>query len=161
MLHYALAVKCPFVLVEALLEIFPDQVSQPVHLFSFILPTLGRLPLHIALESGLGESVRLLATKYPEALEITDPVTGLLPIQHAILNASKDGSLANIDAVDALLTIDPPVDFLIRCMLRNGGHEEQVRLLSLSIRLQQCYGMTLAQVRWLLSYSDPNYFIYA
>jgi ABC-type transport system involved in cytochrome c biogenesis permease component len=55
----------------------------------------------------LGASVRLLASKFPAALYIAEPINGLLPIEQAILNAGKDGSLENIDAVDALLRANP------------------------------------------------------
>jgi hypothetical protein len=34
-------------------------------------------------------------------------MNGRLPIEQAILNAAKDGSLENIDAVDALLCANP------------------------------------------------------
>ena len=47
-LHQALAAQCPHVLVEALVHIFPNQVQQEY--------TAGRLPLHIALQHGLGAS---------------------------------------------------------------------------------------------------------
>ena len=40
-------------------------------------------------------------------MTIADPVTGLLPIEQALLNAGIDGSLENTDAVDALLRADP------------------------------------------------------
>ena len=83
-LHQALEAKCPLVLVEALVEVFPNQVQQEY--------TDGRLPLHIALQSNLGASVRLLAAAYPAAMFIAiDPVTGLLPIEQALLNVGNDG----------------------------------------------------------------------
>ena len=44
---------------------------------------------------------------YPAAMYISDPVTGLLPIEKAILNLGNDGSLGNVDAVDALLRANP------------------------------------------------------
>jgi hypothetical protein len=40
-------------------------------------------------------------------MHIRHPVTGRLPIEQALLNVGKDGSLKNIDAVDALLRDDP------------------------------------------------------
>ncbi len=91
--------KCPVTLVEALVHVFPNQVQHA--------DIDGQLPLHIALQSNLGASVRLLASKFPAALYIADPINGLLPIEEAILNAGKDGSLENIDAVDALLCANP------------------------------------------------------
>ena len=36
-----------------------------------------------------------------------DPTTGLFPIEQALLNLGKDGSLENMDAVDALLRACP------------------------------------------------------
>jgi ankyrin repeat protein len=98
-LHQALKAKCPFTLVDALVQVFPNQVQHA--------DIDGQLPLHIALQSNLGASVRLLASKFPAALYIADPINGLLPIEQAILNAGKDGSLENIDAVDALLRANP------------------------------------------------------
>lgn len=44
---------------------------------------------------------------------IADPVTGILPIEKAILNVATDGSLGNVNAVDALVRADP-VAFLQR-----------------------------------------------
>ena len=105
-LHHALEAKCPHVLVEALVQIFQNQIQQ--------VDTNGRLPLHIALQHGLGASVRLLASKYPAAMYIADPFTGLLPIEQAILNVAqkrrkkrKEGSIENVDAVNALLRANP------------------------------------------------------
>ena len=98
-LHHALAAQCPFVLVEALLEIFPNQVQQEY--------TAGQLPLHIALQHGLGASVRPVAAAHPAAMFVADPVSGLLPIQQAALNVGKDGSFENVDAVNALLRANP------------------------------------------------------
>jgi ankyrin repeat protein len=98
-LHRALGAKCPHVLVEALVQIFQNQIQQ--------VDTNGRLPLHIALHHGLGDSVRLLASKHRAAMHIIDPVTGRLPIEQAILNVGKHDSLENADAVDALLRADP------------------------------------------------------
>jgi hypothetical protein len=49
----------------------------------------------------------LLPSFQQPALYIADPINGLLPIEQAILNAGKDGSLENIDAVDALLRANP------------------------------------------------------
>jgi hypothetical protein len=98
-LHQALKAKCPFTLVEALVQVFPNQVQHA--------DVDGQLPLHIALQLNLGASVRLLASKFPAALYIADPINRLLPIEQAILNAGKDGSLENIDAVDALLRANP------------------------------------------------------
>ena len=40
-------------------------------------------------------------------MHIRDSVTGRLPIEQALLNVGKNGSLENIDAVDALLRADP------------------------------------------------------
>ena len=99
--HKALAAKCPQVLVQALVEIFPNQVQQEYTRAN------GRLPLHIALQSNLGASVRLLAITYPAAMFVADPATGYFPIQQAVLNVGKDGSLGNIDAVNVLLRADP------------------------------------------------------
>ena len=65
------------------------------------------LPLHAALQHGLGASVRLLASKHPAAMEIADPVSGLFPIEQAILNVGNNGSMENVDAVDALLRANP------------------------------------------------------
>ena len=87
------------VLVEALLEIFPNQVQQEY--------TAGQLPLHIALQHGLGASVRAVAAAHPAAMFVVDPVSGLLPIEQAVLNVGKDGSLENVDAVNALLRANP------------------------------------------------------
>ena len=100
-LHHALEAKCPHVLIEALVQIFPNQVQQE--------SSDHRLPLHIALQSNLGVSVRRLIANdaYPAAVEIANPVSGLLPIERALLNVGKDASLGNIDAVDALLRANP------------------------------------------------------
>ena len=98
-LHHALAAHCPLVLIEALVQIFPNQVQQEY--------TAGRLPLHIALQHGLGASVRVLASAYPAAMFVSDPVTGRLPIQQAVLNVRIDASLDNVDAVNALLRANP------------------------------------------------------
>ncbi len=98
-LHQALAAQCPSVFVEALLQIFPNQAQQEY--------TAGRLPLHIALQHGLGASVRVLASAYPAAMFVSDPVTGRLPIQQAVLNVRIDASLDNVDAVNALLRANP------------------------------------------------------
>jgi hypothetical protein len=98
-LHQALEAMCPFVLVKALVEVFPNQLQQQC--------TTGCLPLHIALQSNLGASVRLLASAYPVAMYIADPFNGLLPIEQALLNAVNDGSLDNMDAVNALLRANP------------------------------------------------------
>jgi ankyrin repeat protein len=103
-LHRALEAKCPHVLVEALVQIFQDQIQQ--------VDTNGRFPLHIALQHGLGASVRLLASKHRAAMHITDPVTERLPIEQALLNVGKNDSLENADAVDALLRANP--SFLLR-----------------------------------------------
>jgi hypothetical protein len=65
-LHRALEAKCPHVLIEALVQIFQDQIQQ--------VDTNGRFPLHIALQRGLGALVRLLASKHRAAMHITDPV---------------------------------------------------------------------------------------
>jgi hypothetical protein len=97
--HQALKAKCPFTLVEALAQVFPNQVQHAA--------IVGQLPLHVALQSNLGASVRLLASKFPAALYIADPINGLLPIEQAVLNAGKDGSLENIDAANALLRANP------------------------------------------------------
>ena len=98
-LHQALEAKCPHVLVEALMQIFQDQIQQ--------VDSNGRFPLHIALQRGLGASVRLLASKHRAAMHITDPVTGRLPIEQALLNVGKNDSLENADALDTLLRADP------------------------------------------------------
>jgi hypothetical protein len=98
-LHRALEAKCPHVLAEAFVQIFQNQILQ--------VDTNGRLPLHCALQHGLGASVRLLASKYPAAMYIADPFTGLLPIEQAILNVAKNGSTVNVDAVNALLRANP------------------------------------------------------
>ncbi len=89
----------PVTLVEALAHVFPNQVQHA--------DIDGQLSLHIALQSNLGASVRLLASKFLAALYIANPMNGRLPIEQAILNAAKDGSLENIDAVDALLCANP------------------------------------------------------
>jgi hypothetical protein len=105
-LHQALAAKCPLLLVHALLKVSPDQTclqQQDVH---------GRFPLHVALHSEFGASVRILASAYPAAISIADPVTGHLPIEQALLNAARNESLENADAVDVLLRADPA--FLLR-----------------------------------------------
>jgi ankyrin repeat protein len=94
-----LEAKCPHVLAEAFVQIFQNQILQ--------VDTNGRLPLHCALQHGLGASVRLLASKYPAAMYIADPFTGLLPIEQAILNVAKNGSTVNVDAVNALLRANP------------------------------------------------------
>jgi hypothetical protein len=98
-LHQALKAKCPFTLVEALVQVFPNQVQHA--------DVDGQLPLHIALQLNLGASVRLLASKFPAALYIADPINGLLPIEQAILNTGNYGSLENIDAVHSLLRANP------------------------------------------------------
>ena len=49
----------------------------------------------------------LLASTHPAAMEIADPVTGLFPIEQAILNLGNNESLGNVDAVHALLRADP------------------------------------------------------
>jgi ankyrin repeat protein len=98
-LHRALEAKCPHVLIEALVQIFQDQIQQ--------VDTNGRFPLHIALQRGLGASVRLLASKHRAAMHITDPVTERLPIEQALLNVGKNDSLENADALDTLLRADP------------------------------------------------------
>ena len=67
----------------------------------------GRFPLHIALQHGLDASVRLLASKHQAAMPITDPVTGRLPIEQALLNVDENDSLENADALDTLLRVDP------------------------------------------------------
>jgi hypothetical protein len=59
-LHQALAAKCQCALVEALVQTFLNQVQQEYMDAHF--------PLHIALRSGLGASVRLLASTYPAAM---------------------------------------------------------------------------------------------
>jgi hypothetical protein len=87
-MHRALKAKCPHVLVEALVQIFQNQIQQ--------VDTNGHFPLHIALQHGLGASVRLLASKHRAAMHITDPDTGRLPIEQALLNVGKDGSLEKI-----------------------------------------------------------------
>ena len=46
-------------------------------------------------------SVRILTDMFPAAMFLPDPVSGLLPIQQALLNVGDDGSFENIDAVDA------------------------------------------------------------
>jgi hypothetical protein len=74
-LHRAFEAKCPHVLVEALVQIFQNQIQQ--------VDTNGRLSLHIALHHGLGASVRLLASKHRAAMHIIDPVTGRLPIEQS------------------------------------------------------------------------------
>ena len=56
-LHDALEAGCPLVFIQSLVQIFPNQVQQ-VYMID------GRYPLHIALQSGLGGSVRLLADKF-------------------------------------------------------------------------------------------------
>lgn len=98
-LHQALAAKCPLVLVEALAQVFPNQVQQEY--------TDGRFPPHIALHYSLGASVRLLASRHPAAMFVVDPVTGHLPIEQALFNEGRDGSLDNVDAVNALLRANP------------------------------------------------------
>ena len=95
-LHHALESHCPLVLVKALMEVFQNQVHQQ--------DNDGRVPLHVALlHSGHGASVRIVTDAYPAAMSIPDPVTGLLPIEQALLNVGDDGSLENTDAVDSLL----------------------------------------------------------
>jgi hypothetical protein len=98
-LHRALEAKCPHVLAEALVQVFQTQIQQ--------VDTNGRLPLHCALQHGLGASVRLLASKHGAAMYIADPFTGLLPIEQAILNVAKNGLIENVDAVNALLRANP------------------------------------------------------
>jgi hypothetical protein len=105
-LHHALEAHCPLVLVKALIEVFQNQVHQQ--------DDEGRLPLHVALHSGHGASVRIVTDAYPVAMSVPDPVSGLLPIEQALLNVADDGSLENTDAVDALLRADPV--FLSRCV---------------------------------------------
>jgi hypothetical protein len=56
-LHQALAAKCPSALVKALVQTFSNQVQQKY--------IDARFPLHIALRSGLGALVQLLASMYP------------------------------------------------------------------------------------------------
>jgi hypothetical protein len=68
--------------------------------------------LHIVLQhDDIGASVRRLAsTSYPAAIFIGDPVTELVPMmEQAILNVANNGSIENVDAVDALLQANPAV----------------------------------------------------
>jgi hypothetical protein len=105
-LHHALEAHCPLVLVKALMEVFQNQVHQQ--------DDEGRVPPHVALHSGHGASVRIIDDAYPVAMSVPNPVSGLLPIEQALLNVGEDRSLENIDAVDALLRADPV--FLSRCV---------------------------------------------
>lgn len=106
-LHKALVAKCPPVLVEALVQVFPNQVQQEY--------MNGHLPLHIALRSILGNRCeRLLAFTHPAAMYVADPVTGYLPMEQALLNLGKNGSLGNVDAVDALLWAYPAFSGRVR-----------------------------------------------
>lgn len=88
------------------MEVFQNQVHQQ--------DDEGRLPLHVALHSGHGASVRIVTDAHPVAMSVPDPVSGLLPIEQALLNVADDGSLENTDAIDALLRADPV--FLSRCV---------------------------------------------
>jgi hypothetical protein len=47
-----------------------------------------------------------------QCLFVADPDSELLPIEQALLNVGKDGSLGNVDAVNGLLRADPV--FLLR-----------------------------------------------
>ena len=114
-LHHAKEAKCPPVLVKSLLEVFPNQASQQ--------DDDGRFPLHIALNSGHGSSVRILAEAHPAAMTRIDPVTGLLSMEQALLNIGDDGSLENVDAVYALFRADRSGLFA-SCRLMHGCRVE-------------------------------------
>jgi hypothetical protein len=84
-LHHAMEAHCPLVLVKVLMEEFQNQVHQQ--------DDEGCLPLHIALHSEHGASVRIVTNAYPVAMSVLNPVSGLLPIEQALLNVGEDGSL--------------------------------------------------------------------
>lgn len=97
---------------QALVESYPSFIVEALVKVLYQKDVNGCLPLHIVLQCGLGSLVRLLFDAHPAAIDDADPVTGLFPIEQALLNVGEDASLENTDAVDTLLRAKP--DFLGR-----------------------------------------------
>jgi hypothetical protein len=71
----------------------------------------GRLPLHIAIENGLGwnEGTAVIYRAYPAAVSVRDPVTGLFPFLAAAAQGTHHGSIISLGCCHLLLKADPSV----------------------------------------------------
>jgi len=114
LLHVALAANCPPILFEALLELFPEHVTQ-VDLY-------GRLPLHVALWSHCGRAMRALVAAHSEAVTIVDPLTQMRPVEKALWNVARNGTVENVDSLYAMLQANPAC---IMHIGNNGMNQEE------------------------------------
>ena len=75
----------------------------------------GRLPLHLAIENGLGwnEGTAEIYKAYPDAVSVRDPVTGVFPFLAAASQCNCDDDIITLSNCYLLLKTDPSV--LVSC----------------------------------------------